>query len=447
MRDLHGLRVPAGAGGEDHHQGVHRADLAVRRERAPRRQSSSPVGRATSITLTPARSSPSSSGRCSSSVSSNWQSARRTSASSAVAAAGGVDAAPPRTRRDPRRPSPAASRGCCRAARRRGAAGRVVRAATSTGGLARPPRRGARARSRSGRRTQPAVVVVGALAQQLLDGLGHLGSGGFGRRGCGRCATPAPWRRRTELVPLGRREEAVRLAVEVDADAAVDVHGRVRDPVAGVGGPQLADRDAICRRATPRQSARRPATARAAAPSDVDVAVREPLRPAWKVPIGRPNCSRVWRTTRSAPAPPRKIPSCSAETASSRSSCSRSCRTRRGRPAPGRRPRHPFEIEPRHGVAVEELLGGHDEPLVAGLDHEERATPVGVSRHQEQVRVAGAVGTIALLPVSRKPSPSAVAVVVGRSGANAGPRRRRRSAPTSLAVAPARHGLFWSSVP
>ena len=35
----------------------------------------------------------------------------------------------------------------------------------------------------------------------------------------------------------------MRLAVEVDADAAVHVHGGVREPVAGVGGPQLRDRD------------------------------------------------------------------------------------------------------------------------------------------------------------------------------------------------------------
>src|SRR5690242_16969561 len=39
-----------------------------------------------------------------------------------------------------------------------------------------------------------------------------------------------------ELVPLGRREVPVRLAVQVDPDAAVHVHGRVRDAMTGVGG-------------------------------------------------------------------------------------------------------------------------------------------------------------------------------------------------------------------
>ena len=48
-----------------------------------------------------------------------------------------------------------------------------------------------------------------------------------------------------ELLPLGGGEVAVRLAVEVDADAAVDVHRGVRDPVAGVGRPELGDRDLL----------------------------------------------------------------------------------------------------------------------------------------------------------------------------------------------------------
>jgi hypothetical protein len=45
-----------------------------------------------------------------------------------------------------------------------------------------------------------------------------------------------------ELEALGGGEEAVGLTVQVDADPAVDVNGGVGEPVAGVGRPQLGDR-------------------------------------------------------------------------------------------------------------------------------------------------------------------------------------------------------------
>ena len=80
-----------------------------------------------------------------------------------------------------------------------------------------------------------------------------------------------------ELEPLGAGEVAVRLAVQVDAHAAVDVHGGVRDPVAGVGGPELGDRDLGVRgqalvEAPGGLPQRQPLAER------VDVAVGEPLR-------------------------------------------------------------------------------------------------------------------------------------------------------------------------
>ena len=46
-----------------------------------------------------------------------------------------------------------------------------------------------------------------------------------------------------ELVVLGRHEVPMHVAVHVDADAAVNVHGGVRDPVPGLGCPELRRRD------------------------------------------------------------------------------------------------------------------------------------------------------------------------------------------------------------
>src|SRR5580692_2195774 len=46
-----------------------------------------------------------------------------------------------------------------------------------------------------------------------------------------------------ELVVLGRDEVPVHVAVHVDADAAVNVHSGVRDPVAGLRCPELRRRD------------------------------------------------------------------------------------------------------------------------------------------------------------------------------------------------------------
>ena len=47
----------------------------------------------------------------------------------------------------------------------------------------------------------------------------------------------------SELVVLGGQEVAVQRVVEVDADAAVDVYGGVRDPVARLGRPELRGGD------------------------------------------------------------------------------------------------------------------------------------------------------------------------------------------------------------
>ena len=63
-----------------------------------------------------------------------------------------------------------------------------------------------------------------------------------------------------ELEALRRREVAVRLAVEVDADPAVHVDGGVREPVTGVGGPAASRSRPRSRRAGPRRAARRPPT-------------------------------------------------------------------------------------------------------------------------------------------------------------------------------------------
>ena len=84
MRHPHRFRVAARARREDQHVGVHRVDLAVRRQlaggldhAAPSRRTSCPD------TCTPSRSRPSSSGRCSASVTTIWQSARLMSEASA----------------------------------------------------------------------------------------------------------------------------------------------------------------------------------------------------------------------------------------------------------------------------------------------------------------------------------------------------------------------------
>ena len=83
-------------------------------------------------------------------------------------------------------------------------------------------------------------VLVGSCEQQVPDR--HAGSAARSRPRRRACSVGAAV---LEVVPRGRGEVAVGLAVEVDADAAVDVHCRVRDPVAGVGGPELGRGDGL----------------------------------------------------------------------------------------------------------------------------------------------------------------------------------------------------------
>src|SRR5207237_1310920 len=129
---------------------------------------------------------------------------------------------------------------CCRGGPPRVLAGRV-RSGRAKSPHGRPRCRRTRATTTGGRRRE-------ALWRRRLRGPGAARGAWSHGLGSEQAADLSGLVRRPaeqELVLLRGGEVAVRLAVEVDPDTTVHVHGRVCDPVPGVGGPQLRDRDLL----------------------------------------------------------------------------------------------------------------------------------------------------------------------------------------------------------
>ena len=259
---------------------------------------------------------------------------------------------------------------------------------------------GPRTAARAGRRP-PARAAV----RRSRTVIGHAGSAASARPIVQRLLGGAA---AGELEALGGGEVAVRLAVEVDADAAVDVDGGVREPVAGVGRPELRDGHLDRRPAAPRRAASRLPQGEALA-EHVDVAVGQPLRDRLE---GADRAAELLARLRVRRGQPQRA-------LGDAELLGRSARPSAARRAVGRRAvgvarrasaGSAVEVEPGRDVAVAGVLGLTVDAGVVGLHQEDADAGRRSRRHQEQRRRAVPARTSVLTPVSRQPSPSAVAV-------------------------------------
>src|SRR5512139_2169159 len=194
-------------------------------------------------TVTPSRSSPSSSPSCASSTTITWTSALRMSASRPV------------PRRVVFRPTSTCSPKPAAASWK--AISGVLSSSTPTcggrSGSSSAPRDSTRREatptySRHDQRRSPASSPgrsSSARASSSSRTVLTVGSDGLGREQPAHLPSLVGGAAEHELEELGGGEVPVRLAVEVDADAAVHVHGGVRQLVAGVGRPELRRGDLL----------------------------------------------------------------------------------------------------------------------------------------------------------------------------------------------------------
>ena len=180
-----------------------------------------------------------------------------------------------------------------RPVRPRGVPGVVRRRAASR--ASRPPSVSCRSTtSRRSARASPTVPPSGASLPGLSVGLDHAlagldASAAAARRG-GRGGTT---RRRAQLVELRALQEEVEVVLPREADAAVHLERRRHHPLRRVGRPRSSP---STRRPTPRGRRRRcttrPSTTVERMPSTSTSMSAQRCFTAWKLPIGRPNCTR-----------------------------------------------------------------------------------------------------------------------------------------------------------